>query len=233
MVDYKPIVFGIAVTLIVGSVSIFTPFLGFFVQIILGTLAIITGGIAAAYTTDGDNKDGGVNGALSGIFGGSLVGVLLLLPILDSVFNTFAGISMGILCGGILFGMNFGIIGAVIGNIIKRDSQATSKENGYLVCDNCGGYYELQEGESPEKFDLSCDCGGKIQYRRSLKSDVKFSFDRVFGIGVLLTIISGILLICTIGTDLDRWIRRIILYSFASGLIIIISYCLKSRGVNW
>lgn len=224
MVDYKPIVFGIVVTLIVGLVSIFTPFLGFFVQIILSTLAIITGGIAAAYTTDGDNKDGGVNGALSGIFGGSLLGVLLWGLHLDF---TLSSILFGMLWGGIMFGFNFGIIGAVVGNIIKKGSQVTPKYNGYLVCDNCGGYYELQEGESPEKFDLACDCGGKIQYKS--KSDVKFIFDRVFGVGVLLTIIGGTLLICTIGIDLDRWIRRIILYSFASGLIIIISYCLKLR----
>jgi hypothetical protein len=38
---------------------------------------------------------------------------------------------------------------------------------GYLECENCGGYYELDEGESPEDFDLTCNCGGKLnhQYR--------------------------------------------------------------------
>lgn len=34
--------------------------------------------------------------------------------------------------------------------------------NNYLVCDNCGGYYELQPGESPEDFNLDCDCGGQL-----------------------------------------------------------------------
>lgn len=29
----------------------------------------------------------------------------------------------------------------------------------YLVCENCGGYYPLMEGESPNDFD-SCECGG-------------------------------------------------------------------------
>ena len=43
MVDYRPIVIGIVVTVLVGLISIFTTFLGFFVQIILGTLAIIIG----------------------------------------------------------------------------------------------------------------------------------------------------------------------------------------------
>ena len=32
----------------------------------------------------------------------------------------------------------------------------------YLVCDTCGGYYELQPGESPENFDLECACGGHL-----------------------------------------------------------------------
>jgi hypothetical protein len=42
---------------------------------------------------------------------------------------------------------------------------------GYLVCNNCEGYYELQEGENPEDFNLTCECGGKLQYKKSIKSD--------------------------------------------------------------
>jgi hypothetical protein len=38
----------------------------------------------------------------------------------------------------------------------------------YLVCDECGGYYELQEGESPEDFLLKCDCGGRLRVVESL-----------------------------------------------------------------
>lgn len=34
---------------------------------------------------------------------------------------------------------------------------------GYLVCDKCGGYYELQKGESRDDFDI-CECGGKLEY---------------------------------------------------------------------
>jgi hypothetical protein len=41
----------------------------------------------------------------------------------------------------------------------KREGKAI---NGYLICNNCGGYYELQAGESPEDFDLECDCGGRL-----------------------------------------------------------------------
>lgn len=35
---------------------------------------------------------------------------------------------------------------------------------GFLICDKCKGYYELQPGESPEDFDLTCECGGSIRY---------------------------------------------------------------------
>jgi hypothetical protein len=36
----------------------------------------------------------------------------------------------------------------------------------YLKCKECGGVYELREGESPEDFDV-CYCGGEIEYHLS------------------------------------------------------------------
>ena len=35
---------------------------------------------------------------------------------------------------------------------------------GYLVCEKCGGYYELKPGEKPEDFSDKCECGGKLSY---------------------------------------------------------------------
>lgn len=35
---------------------------------------------------------------------------------------------------------------------------------GYLVCNKCGSYYELQPGEHPEDFDDKCKCGGNLEY---------------------------------------------------------------------
>ena len=34
----------------------------------------------------------------------------------------------------------------------------------YLICDKCGGYYELQPGESPEEFNDKCEreCEGDL-----------------------------------------------------------------------
>ncbi|MGB9937518.1 MAG: TIM44-like domain-containing protein [Methanobacterium sp.] len=36
-------------------------------------------------------------------------------------------------------------------------------DNGYLFCGDCEGYYALEEGESPEDFDV-CQCGGSLTY---------------------------------------------------------------------
>jgi hypothetical protein len=38
---------------------------------------------------------------------------------------------------------------------------------GYLVCKNCGGYYKLQAGESPEDFER-CRCGGELEYSEGI-----------------------------------------------------------------
>jgi hypothetical protein len=38
---------------------------------------------------------------------------------------------------------------------------------GYLICKKCGGYYELQPGESPDDFG-NCECGGEFIYSDTL-----------------------------------------------------------------
>jgi len=47
------------------------------------------------------------------------------------------------------------------------EKKSKSKNKGYLVCDKCESYYELQEGESPEDFSDECECGGKLAYSES------------------------------------------------------------------
>ncbi|AXV39046.1 HEAT repeat domain-containing protein [Methanobacterium sp. BAmetb5] len=39
---------------------------------------------------------------------------------------------------------------------------------GYLVCQECGGYYKLQEGESKDDF-VSCECYGTLVYVESIE----------------------------------------------------------------
>lgn len=42
---------------------------------------------------------------------------------------------------------------------------------GYLVCKDCGNYYELQPGETANDYDR-CRCGGKFIYRKNLNSGI-------------------------------------------------------------
>jgi signal transduction histidine kinase len=51
-----------------------------------------------------------------------------------------------------------------------RESPKTKNkklDHGYLVCNNCNGYYKLQKGESSADFE-SCPCGGDLKYIKDL-----------------------------------------------------------------
>jgi hypothetical protein len=47
----------------------------------------------------------------------------------------------------------------------------------YLVCKKCGGYYQLQEGESPDDFYGKCNCGGDLKYVESLEGDTLINLE--------------------------------------------------------
>jgi len=36
----------------------------------------------------------------------------------------------------------------------------------YVICETCGGYYSLKDGESPQDF-LACECGGNLHFIES------------------------------------------------------------------
>lgn len=46
----------------------------------------------------------------------------------------------------------------------------------YLICNKCGGYYELKEGESPEDFE-ECECGGSLRQAESL--NIPYNNERI------------------------------------------------------
>nr|WP_319374455.1 hypothetical protein [uncultured Methanobacterium sp.] len=46
----------------------------------------------------------------------------------------------------------------------KNHNSTEKIGEGYLVCNNCREYYELQPGESPNDFTDECKCGGKLEY---------------------------------------------------------------------
>jgi hypothetical protein len=47
-------------------------------------------------------------------------------------------------------------------NLRLRNKREGKSLNSYLVCNNCGGYYELEPGESWKDFDTECECGGQL-----------------------------------------------------------------------
>jgi hypothetical protein len=49
------------------------------------------------------------------------------------------------------------------GEKLKSDEE----EQGYLICEECHGYYKLLEDESPEDF-AECECGGKLKHYKSI-----------------------------------------------------------------
>ena len=56
-------------------------------------------------------------------------------------------------------------------NINEMLQKRRAKEKiipGFLVCDACGGYYELQPEEAPDDFSDECECGGKLEHKSKL-----------------------------------------------------------------
>lgn len=49
-------------------------------------------------------------------------------------------------------------------DITQYKAEYTTKNNGFLFCKTCKGYYPLEENESPEDFTDVCQCGGKLEY---------------------------------------------------------------------
>lgn len=55
---------------------------------------------------------------------------------------------------------------------------------GYLVCTFCRGYYELQEGESPDDFDR-CECGNALEYHSTVQFNSQIHGPRLDGSGTV------------------------------------------------
>ena len=55
-------------------------------------------------------------------------------------------------------------ISGFLNNFERKLNQEDKK--GYLVCDKCNGYYQLQEGESLKDFE-SCECGGTLKFKKN------------------------------------------------------------------
>jgi hypothetical protein len=51
----------------------------------------------------------------------------------------------------------------------QEDNRKRYFKKRYLVCNSCGGYYQLQEDEEPDDFSDECECGGNLELRTSKK----------------------------------------------------------------
>jgi len=43
---------------------------------------------------------------------------------------------------------------------------------GYLICNDCEGFYELLPGENQEDFE-KCQCGGLLQYQEHIEYEIE------------------------------------------------------------
>ena len=60
-------------------------------------------------------------------------------------------------------------LGGLLDKSSKKSSEKTikpaRKDQKFLVCTQCRGYYQLQSGESPDDFSMECDCGGHLEVK--------------------------------------------------------------------
>ena len=48
----------------------------------------------------------------------------------------------------------------------------------YLICEKCGGYYKLKEGEKPDEFE-ACECGGSLKYVQNFNAHFDEELDPI------------------------------------------------------
>ena len=56
----------------------------------------------------------------------------------------------------------------------KIMNKSTNKDEKYIVCENCGKYYELQNGEAIDDFE-SCECGGNLKSQGKIEKQTENS----------------------------------------------------------
>ena len=56
-----------------------------------------------------------------------------------------------------------------ISEALQKKRDKVESNPGYLVCDGCGGYYELQQGEEPGDFSDECECGGTLKHQETFE----------------------------------------------------------------
>lgn len=163
----------------ISWIGIFTGFLvlilvlRIFSRIDYGILGIFftgpfIGGIISGYKGLEDYPDGIINGFLVSFL--LCVFVLVFFLISVSFHGSFGDYSLEKIIISLSAMLAAGAAGGLSGVIIKKLKKILFPEKadprlgkGFLVCDKCEGYYELQPWESPDDFD-KCQCGGNLEY---------------------------------------------------------------------
>lgn len=52
--------------------------------------------------------------------------------------------------------------------LIRDKFERRFVKTSFLICEECNKYYELQPGELPGDFDLTCDCGGTLKFKSNI-----------------------------------------------------------------
>jgi uncharacterized membrane protein len=96
----------------------------------------------------------------SGLITKILVGILISMVITFILISTIHYTKTPFRYRLIIIAL-FTIFFAAVGYI--RRVIASKKPDRYVICENCNGYYKLEEGESLEDFE-ACRCGGQLKY---------------------------------------------------------------------
>lgn len=56
------------------------------------------------------------------------------------------------------------------------NAKSSTSTNGYLICQNCQGFYQLKNNESPEDFD-SCECGSPLEFHENFQNIPNDEYD--------------------------------------------------------
>ena len=54
-----------------------------------------------------------------------------------------------------------------INELLQKRREIERSVPGFLVCNSCSGYYELQPDESPNDFSDECECGGRLIHQKT------------------------------------------------------------------
>nr|WP_319372842.1 hypothetical protein [uncultured Methanobacterium sp.] len=117
-------------------------------------------GFVTSLIAGGRYKDGIINSTVAVCIGGLL---LIFSGLLGYSIYGMGYMSVSEWVIGLFQDIIAGIVGGIIGIYIKNRRNDKGVIKGTFVCDKCKSYYELSPGETPEDYDLTCECGGKIR----------------------------------------------------------------------